>query len=99
MLLTEPTHIEIRVGDEIDIHMMTETPNSSGVAAPLYPLPSSSDDAVLRTIARTDNGATGSYFAAAIGDVILATRGLCTDPMAGRQTTGPCPVLDVAITR
>ena len=98
MLLMTPARVEVRVGQGIDLHMTTGTPGATGLAAPLYPLPASPNDAILHAVAQADDGATGRFMAVAPGDVVLATTGLCTDPESGRQTKGACPVLAVTVT-
>jgi hypothetical protein len=98
MLLMTPAPVEVRVGQEIDLHMTTGTPDAPGLAASLYPLPASPNDAILHAVAQADDGATGRFMAIAPGDVVLATTGLCTDPESGRQTNGACPVLAVTVT-
>lgn len=98
MLFATPARVEVRVGQEIDLHTTTDTPDGTGVATPFYSLPSSPNDAILRAVARNDNGATVRFMAVAPGDVVLVTTGLCFDPASGRQTQGPCPVVDVTVT-
>ena len=83
---------EMRVGQDLDMHITTDT------TGPIYPLPQSTDDSILRLVSQADNGATGSYQAVGSGTVVLMTNGLCMDTRDGVQTDGPCPVLTVTVT-
>ena len=98
MLFTSPTDVRVHVGQEIDLHMTTEMPVGASPPVPVYPLPASPDDAVLRLIAQEDGVSTGRSPAVAPGDVVLTTSGLCTDDRTMQQTSGACPVLHVTVT-
>ena len=84
--------VEMRVAQVLDMHITTDT------TGPIYPLPQSTDDSILRLVSQADNGATGSYQAVGSGTVVLMTNGLCMDTRDGVQTDGPCPVLTVTVT-
>jgi hypothetical protein len=98
LLLTPPASVVVHVGQEIDLHMTSDAPEGPSPAVPLYPLPLSPDDALLRLVARDDSGATGRYLAIATGDLVLFTTGLCLDTGSDHQSNGACPVLRVRIT-
>ena len=98
MLFVKPASVEVRVGQEIDLHMITNAPAGASPPVPVFPLPSSPDDSVLRLVSRDDNGATGRFLAIAAGDVTLLTNGFCLDIQSDQQSRGACPVLRVRIT-
>jgi hypothetical protein len=98
MLFVTPASVEVRVGQEIDLHMITNAPAGASPPVPVFPLPSSPDDSVLRLISRDDNGATGRFLAIAAGDVTLLTNGFCLDIQSEQQSRGACPVLRVRVT-
>jgi hypothetical protein len=98
ILFVTPASVEVRVGQEIDLHMITNAPAGASPPAPIYPLPSSPDDSVLHPVSRDDNGATGRFLAIAAGDVTLLTNGFCFDTQLEQESKGACPVLRVKVT-
>ncbi len=92
MLLKPAGSAEMRVGQSLDIHMLGDS------AAPIYPLPQSPDDYVLRLVSQSDNGATGRYEAVGPGTVVLMSNGFCLDSKSHVETNGPCPVLRLTVT-
>lgn len=98
MLFTNPYDVTVRVGQEIDLHITTDAPTGASPGPPIYRLPGSPDDTVLRLIAQEDDGATGLYRAVASGDVVLTTAGYCLDNRTDEQSYGACPLLHVTVT-
>lgn len=92
LLLTPPADVRVAAGAEVDLHVTTDA-----TSRPIYPLPGSPDASVLRLVERGDNGATGRYLAVGDGEVVLMTSGLCLDTASGQESTGPCPVLRIAV--
>jgi hypothetical protein len=97
-LITDFPTIGMKIGQELDLHMLTNTATGTTPPPPIYPLPASPDVAVLRPLAVTDNGATGRYLGIGIGYVDLVTSGSCVDSRTGQQTQGRCAVLHVEVT-
>ncbi|MGD0862845.1 MAG: hypothetical protein ABSA21_08785 [Candidatus Limnocylindrales bacterium] len=87
----------MQVGQTIDVHM-TEEMGASGSLVPVYPLPSSSNDSVLRRVAVADGGSSATFRAEAPGAAVLMTSGYCMNLKTLEQTFGPCPVLAVTVT-
>lgn len=76
---------------------MTTEGQGSGGLVPIYAVPSSSESAVLRLVATTDDGATAAYRAEAPGMTVLMTSGLCFHTGTGVETQRSCPVLLIAV--
>lgn len=62
---------------------------------PLYPLPTSSDTAVVRLVSAED-AATATYQAIGARDATLMSNGNCDSPTVS-QFIGPCPVVQVEV--
>lgn len=92
-----PDEVRLHVGEELDLHMTTETLAGSTAPVPLYPLPASPDDRVLRLVSVSDAGATGAYRAIAPGVVTLSTNGWCFHLATNTEVTGTCPVVRVTV--
>lgn len=90
-LVDPPDKVVVHVGQELDIHIVTD----STMRAP-YALPESPDPAILRDLGH-DDPTTGRYLAVAEGDVVLITAGLCLDVQTDRQSTRPCPLVAVMV--
>jgi hypothetical protein len=94
VLLKPAPEVTMRVGQEVDLHITTET--SSG--QPIYQPPRSSDSGVLAMIDSADKGATAEYRAIGTGTATLTTTGLCLDSRTLKESDGSCPVISVTVT-
>lgn len=94
MLLKPAPLAQMHVGQVLEMHITTE----AATGEPIYPLPQSPDDQILRFMAQADNGATGRYEAVGPGTIALKSNGLCLDSVSDVQTNGPCPVLTLTVT-
>jgi hypothetical protein len=88
--------ITLRVGQQIDVHMVEESGSRSGKKlVPLYPLPRTSRrSVVVRTWTSADR-ASATYRAIHPGRAVLASQARCFD--AGLKDHGTCPVLVVTV--
>jgi hypothetical protein len=76
--------------------MTTDMPVGASSARPIYPLPTSLNDAVLRRLA-ADDGATGRFVASGAGEAVLSAFGPCLDFRSGEPVAGACPLLRVVV--
>jgi hypothetical protein len=84
----------VRVGQMIELHMITNAPVGASPGLPLFPLPPSPNERLLHLVASTDGGATGGYLALGPGNVVLDTSGC---PPDWQTLLGACPVLGITI--
>lgn len=89
--------VTMRVGEQLDIHMTEDESATSRGLVPLYAVPTSSNSAVLQRVS-VGQDATASYRAVAPGTAKLLTPdSACTDAATGRQSSRPCPVVEVTV--
>ena len=81
--------VTVHVGEEIGVHMFE--------AGKLFTLPRSSASAVLRRIAVSPDGETGTYRAVHAGHATLTSDAWCVGLRVKGEITGRCPVLDVTV--
>jgi len=82
--------VTLRVGEEIEVHMLEQ--------GPFFTLPRSSGPVVLRRIAVSPDGATGTYSAVQPGHAMLISHASCVGLRVKGEIMGSCPVLDVTVT-
>lgn len=92
LLLDPPQVLRIGVGDVVEVHMTLASPGGP----PIYPLPISSDQAVLMLESSTSDG-TASFRAIGFGTATLTSTGHCLNNVTNTETNGPCPVLLVKV--
>jgi hypothetical protein len=97
-LLVPPATVKLRVGDDIDVHIIQNAPVAPGSSPiPMVPIPSSSDSTVLKVASVADYGATETLHALRPGTASLMTLGDCMDTSTYQVTSGPCPVLQITV--
>ena len=89
--------VTVRVGQDIDVHMLEESTGYTGTHfVPIFPLPYSSRPSVVeRTTISTDK-ATGTYTTRHPGHATLFTTAICWVAKS-QQTQGTCPALDITV--
>ena len=85
MLLKPARAAQMHVGQVLEMHITTE----AATGEPIYPLPQSPDDKILRLVTQTDNGATGRYEAVGPGTIVLNSNGFCLNTNSDVETDGP----------
>lgn len=97
-LLTVPAkRITLRVGQQVDIHMLQEQARTSGQLIPVYPLPRTSRPSILTRTWISADRADASYRAVHQGQAILASWARCLSGSGSSEKTGRCPVLTVTV--
>lgn len=96
LLVDPPAAISMSVGQELDLHLSVRRAGGP----PSYPLPDPADPLVLRAAYIADD-ATMTYRALTPGITRLMTSGTCLLPGTSsepvRETSGPCPVVEVRV--
>jgi hypothetical protein len=97
-LLIPPPTAMLAVGGQIDVHMVEEGSGPTGThLVPVWPIPSSSNQSILRVTSVTDGGSTETFLAVGGGTTDLVTKALCVDSPTSPSTNQPCPVLQVVV--
>ena len=91
-MVDPPTHIDVHVGQDIDLHMTV----AADGAPPLYPLPVPDDPLVVRGWF-IENDAQMTYRALAPGTTRLMTTGPCGGPGTSATFNGPCPAVEITV--
>jgi len=89
LFLVPADEVTLRVGDQIEVHMMELTP--------VFTLPTSSGPSVLQRIAVSPDGVTGTYRALRPGRAELVSDAWCVSIRTSQETKGSCPVLAVTV--
>jgi hypothetical protein len=88
-----PPTVTMRVGQELDVHMLVDSNE-----APLYPLPHASPASVLVGAGVRADRSTASYRAVHPGRTALITGASCLSAVTKRGTSSPwCPILEVIV--
>jgi len=89
-----PPTVTVRVGQQLDVHMLLDSNR-----VPLYPLPRSASVSVLARVDVSADRSTAIYRAVHPGHTALITRASCHVASTDRSTSTPwCPILDVVVT-
>jgi hypothetical protein len=89
LFIVPPGSVLLRVGQQIDVHMMELTP--------VFTLPRSSDPAVLRQTGAGQDGIAGTFSALRPGRAVLVSHAWCVGLKLAHEIKGSCPVLDVTV--
>jgi hypothetical protein len=96
LFLVPAQEVTLHVSQEIELHMEEEQADASGnQLVPVFPLPRSSRPSVLMSVARSRDGATGTYRAIRPGHAVLISHAWCLS--SNREIRGSCPVIEVAV--
>lgn len=96
LFLRPAEKVTVHVGEEIDVHMLQQPAGASPTSlVPVFPLPHSSDPAVLSHITSSADRATGTYRAIRAGHAVLISEAACIEDQ--RQVHGNCPVVQVTV--
>lgn len=98
LFLQPAEKVTMHVGEEIDVHMVQEPAGTSATSlVPVYPLPRSSDPAVLSHVTTSADRTTGTYRAISAGHAVLISEAACVEDQW--QVRGNCPVVQVTVVR
>jgi hypothetical protein len=89
LFVVPAAQVRLRVGEQFQVHMMELTP--------VFTLPASSSPAVLRRVAVSLDGVTGTYQAMRAGRAVLISDAWCVGARISQEIKGSCPVLDVTV--
>jgi hypothetical protein len=95
-LVDPPSTVTVRVGQDVDVRMVQQM-TVSGSLVPAFPIPSTSNEAILRRVAVADDGVTVTFRAEEVGTAAITTVSECDNDVTLLQTFGTCPVLSVTV--